>query len=110
MRMTRGKNDKVDTKRIAIYAYEKRERLKPNTQSPENIISLKRLLSFGIRMVKQRAEYKTSLKEQSEILFKKENKLLFKLQKNVIKSISKEIETIDYKSSAKSGLLFIINH
>jgi|TARA_R110000850_G_C9904684_1_gene460105 transposase len=100
MGMTRGKNDKVDARRIALYAYEKRERLKPDTQSPENIISLKRLLSLRERMVKQRAGYKTSLKEQSEILSKKENKLLFKSQKSIIKSLSKEIEAIDSEIEA----------
>jgi transposase len=98
--MTRGKNDKVYAKRIALYAYEKRERLKPDTQSPENIIALKRLLSLRERMVKQRAGYKTSLKEQLEVLPKKENKLLFISQKNIIKSLSKEIETIENEIEA----------
>lgn len=95
MGITRGKDDKVDAKRIALYAYEKRDRLKPNTQMPEEIVALKRLLSLRERMVKQRAGYKASLKEQLEMLSKKENKTLFKAQKNIIKSLTREIDMLD---------------
>ena len=78
MGMTRGKNDKADAKRIALYSYEKRDRLKSNIPSSESIVKLKRLFSLRERMVKQRAGYKMSLKEQSEILSKSKNKLLLK--------------------------------
>ena len=93
--ITRGKNDKIDAKRIALYAFEKRDRLKLDTQSPKNIIALKRLLSLRERIVKQRAGYKASLKELSEILSKSENKLLIKTQKNIINSLTKEVNTIE---------------
>lgn len=95
MGMTRGKNDKADAKRIALYAYEKRDRLKSHVPSSENIVKLKRLFSLRERMVKQRAGYKMSLKEQSEILSKTENKSLLKTQKNLIKYLTKEVDTIE---------------
>jgi len=66
--IARGKADKVDAKRIALYAYEKRERIVPSQRSPENIIKLKRLLSLRERIVRQKAGYKASVKEQSGIL------------------------------------------
>ncbi|MDO9138308.1 MAG: IS110 family transposase, partial [Lutibacter sp.] len=69
--------------------------LKLDTQSPKNIIALKRLLSLRERIVKQRAGYKASLKELSEILSKSENKLLIKTQKNIINSLTKEVNTIE---------------
>ena len=70
-------------------------RSKLDTQSPKNIIALKRLLSLRERIVKQRAGYKASLKELSEILSKSENKLLIKTQKNIINSLTKEVNTIE---------------
>ncbi|SHJ85115.1 Transposase [Arenibacter nanhaiticus] len=95
MGMTRGKNDKADAKRIALYAYEKRYRLKRHVQSSESIVKLKRLFSLRERMVKQRAGYKMSLKEQSEILLRKDNKLLLKTQEVLIKCLTKEINIIE---------------
>ena len=95
MGMTRGKNDKADAKRIALYAYEKRDRLKSNIPSSESIVKLKRLFSLRERMVKQRAGYKMSLKEQSEILSKSKNKLLLKIQKRLIKCLTKEIDILE---------------
>lgn len=95
MGMIRGKNDKADAKRIAQYAYEKRDRLKSHVQSSENIIKLKRLFSLRERMVKQRAGYKMSLKEQMRILEKGDNKLLFNAQKSLIKSLSQQINLIE---------------
>ena len=61
----------------------------------KNIIELKRLLSLRERIVKQRAGYKASSKELSEILSKSENKLLIKTQKNIINSLTKEINTLE---------------
>lgn len=95
MGITRGKNDKIDAGRIALYAYEKRERLIPDTQCPEKLVDLRRLLSLRERLVKQRAGYKASYKEQSEILSKKKNRTLLKVQKNMIKCLSGEIEVIE---------------
>lgn len=93
--ITRGKDDKVDAKRIALYAYEKRERLIHTTQTPEELVALKRLLSLRERMVRQRAGYKASYKEQSDILSSKENKVLLKVQKNLIKALTSEIDMIN---------------
>ena len=93
--MTREKNDKGDAKRIALYSYEKRDRLEPHVPSSESTVKLKRLFSLRERMVKQRAGYKMSLKEQSEILSKTENKLLLKVQKELIKYLTKEIDIIE---------------
>jgi len=44
--ITRGKNDKVDSFRIANYAYEKREKLAPTILPGEKIDRIKSLLSL----------------------------------------------------------------
>ena len=45
MGMQRGKSDKIDSKRIADYGYEKRERLRPDTPASPSILRLKQLLT-----------------------------------------------------------------
>ena len=93
--IARGKADKVDAKRIALYAYEKRERITLNKKSPENITKLKRLLSLRERIVKQRAGYKASMKEHLSMLPKKEAEVLVKCQMRMIKCLDKEIDYLE---------------
>ena len=55
MGIQRGKNDKVDAKRIALYAYRRLNELKPSELPSETIVSLKRLLALRDHLVVQRA-------------------------------------------------------
>lgn len=93
--ISRGKNDKIDAKKIAKYAYEKREELQTYIMPSKQLISLKSLLSLRVRLVKQRAGYKASLKEQKRVLVKKENKVLLESQEKIIKYLTKQIDTIE---------------
>lgn len=93
--ISRGKNDKIDARKIAKYAYEKREELQAYIMPSKQLDSLKRLLSLRVRLVKQRAGYKASLKEQKRILIKKENKVLFESQEKTIKYLTKQIDNIE---------------
>lgn len=58
MGISRGKNDKGDAKRIAEYAYEKREKIKLYQMPSDTLLKLKRLLSYRERLVKERAAFK----------------------------------------------------
>ena len=93
--MVRGKADKIDAKRIALYAYEKMERLVANKKSSENITMIKHLLSLRQCIMEHRAGYKASIKEQSEMLPKKEAEVLLKCQKKIIKCPDTEIDYIE---------------
>lgn len=93
--ITRGKDDKVDATKIALYAYRLRNEIKPTKLPLENIMALKRLLSLRERLVKQRAGYKSSLKEQERVLVKNENKILFDLQEKTISFLSKQIDKVE---------------
>lgn len=93
--MIRGKDDKADAKRIALYGFRMRDEITPTVLSSEEEQSIKRLLSLRQRLVKQRAGYKASLKEQERVLNKKLNKTLLSAQKRMIKCLSKEIKTVD---------------
>jgi len=61
----------------------------------QDIINLKRLLSLRDRMVKQRAGYKSSLKELSRVLTLKNNKVLLETQERIIKYLTKKINIIE---------------
>ena len=97
MGITRGKDDKIDAKRIASYTYEKRRKLKPYELPQENIIQIKRLLSLREKLVKQRAGYKGTLGEFKTFLKRKDNKMLFDIHEKMIKELSKQIEKLEKK-------------
>jgi len=95
MGMVRGKSDKADAKMIAKYGYRLRDEIKPSVLSREQEQSIKRLLSLRERLVKQRAGFKASLKEQKRVLDKKENATLFSTQQKMIGYLSKQIREVE---------------
>ena len=95
--ISRGKDDKVDAKRIALYAYRLRDEIKPYTIPLESIRQIKKLLTLRERLVKHRAGYKASLKEQKRVYSKKENKILFETQEKMIKYLTKQIDNVNQK-------------
>ena len=99
MGITRGKSDKIDARRIATYADEKRKQLSPEKPVDKAIVELKALLGFRKRLVRENAGYKATIKERKHmygvgnkdfmiaILLKKEahnNKLIEKTEQQII--------------------------
>ena len=80
--IVRGKDDKIDATKIALYTYRLRDEITVSKMVSKTIETLKRLLSLRTRLVKQRAGFKTSLKEYKRILKKKDNQILFKTQES----------------------------
>lgn len=93
--ITRGKDDKIDAAKIAKYAYRLRDEIKPYLLPSQQTMDLKNLLSIRERMVRQRAGYKASLKEQKRVYKSKDNHVLFNTQDKIIKHLSKQIEVVD---------------
>jgi transposase len=93
--IARGKDDKVDATKIALYAFRLRDELKPTQLPTEEIMALKHLLSLRERLVKQRAGYKVSRGEQQRVLVKKENKVLFETQEKIISFLNKQIKAVE---------------
>jgi transposase len=93
--MTRGKSDKADAKKIAKYGYRMRDEIKPTLLLCEEEQSLKRLLSLRQRLVKQRAGFKSSLKEQKRVFTRKHNETLFSTQEKMIKYLTKQIKQVE---------------
>ena len=95
--VVRGKNDKVDAKRIAEYAYLRRQTLTMTVLPSEAIQKLKELLSFRERMVTQRAGYKASFKEFSHVFPKSHNRELFNIHENLIGELTHHINAVEEK-------------
>ncbi|WP_373056377.1 IS110 family transposase [Zunongwangia sp. H14] len=89
----RGKDDKTDAKRIALYGYRRREEIKPAKIMSVPLARLKRLASMRRKLISQRAGHKATLKEQKRVL---ENEtILFEVQKRIIDLLTQEIRTIE---------------
>jgi len=61
--MQRGKNDKIDSRRIAEYGYEKREKLKPHKAESGVIIRIRQLLSQRVAFINDRKSHEHRVKE-----------------------------------------------
>ena len=61
--MTRGKNDKVDAERIAVYGWLRRDELKADQALAEGVRELQDLLRLRSKLVRQRSGYLCRLKE-----------------------------------------------
>ena len=97
--ITRGKNDKVDASRIAQYGEEKHKSLKADEPLNPAIASLKELLHFRKRLVRENAGYQSTVKERKHMYgeSKKDTiiKMLERKQKENKKIIAElEVETM----------------
>ncbi|MBT8189832.1 MAG: IS110 family transposase [Bacteroidia bacterium] len=62
--LRRGKSDKLDAEDICMYAFEKRDTIKPTSLANPLIVKLKKLLSQRELLLKQKLALEMSLKEQ----------------------------------------------
>jgi len=93
--MVRGKSDRKDAAKIALYGFRLRDEIIPCQIPNRTLRSLKKLLSLRDRLVKQRAGYKASVKEQKRILEHKGDKILIETQLKMIAYLSKQISGIE---------------
>jgi len=97
MGIVRGKEDRIDATKIALYAYRRKEEIVPY-QMPARIMDhLRHLLSLRNRLIAQRAGYQASLKENAHFLQKNQDPDFFQIHDRMIHYLSKQIERIDLK-------------
>lgn len=93
--IARGKDDRIDAKRIALYGYRLKEEIKPSKITSANVLKLKSLMSLRNKLVRQRAGYKATLKEQKSIYKVKEYKIIFQVHQKMIDELSKQIDKVN---------------
>jgi transposase len=91
----RGKDDRVDAKRIAEYAYQKKDKITPSRLPFKNILKIRRLLSLRERLVKQRAGFLKDEQENKHFLKRCENKTLFDVIEKMLQEFDKKIKIIE---------------
>ncbi len=99
--IARGKDDKADAKRIALYGYRIREEIIPYKSYSKTLEYLKRLMSLRKKLVVQRAGHIVTLGEQKRVLDEKENKILFQTQKAMIASLNTQIAQLETEMDKK---------
>lgn len=104
MGITRGKNDKVDSLRIAQYGEEKYKSLQPSKPLNPTIIRLKELLAFRKRLVRENAGYKSSIKGREHMYEKNKKDILLKVLYQKLKANAKIITDLE------SEMMKIIAH
>jgi transposase len=95
MGITRGKNDKVDAKRIAIFAQEKQHKLKVTIPVDKATEELKRAMSLRDKLVGQRAGYMACLKEMKHALDLKEDAIEIKIHQKMKEVLDEQIKDIE---------------
>ena len=105
--ITRGKNDRVDAKRICAYAMEKSDKLKVSPAADSTLTRLKRLINLRDSLVISKSGHIQRLKELQEVLDLNSKVLEIKVLNRIIKEydeaitkIKKEIEGIIKQSPA----------
>ncbi len=97
MGIVRGKEDRIDAAKIALYAYRRKDEIIPYHMPDQLIYQLRHLLSLRDRLVKHRAGYQASLKESACFLSKKNDPDFFQIHEKMIHYLSKQIDKIDLK-------------
>jgi transposase len=93
--IARGKNDKVDSMRLAEYAYKNHEDIKCTTGLNKALITLKDLLSNRSKLLKQKNAIGQTLGELKTSNDKATQQLIEKLNKAAVEGLAKSIKLID---------------
>jgi transposase len=93
--MVRGKADKIDSVRIAEYAWLRREQLAATAIIGENVIKLDQLLSLRAKLVKDCSGYKSRLKEMMATGICVKGDAIYKAQQAVLKTFTTEIKKVE---------------
>jgi len=98
--MIRGKSDKLDAERIAIYGNEKKDRLRADKPLDEGLKRLQMLYATRLRIVKQRTALTCAVREykhvgilQKDLIIQAQIKMI-KVCDTQIKHLAKEIKVV----------------
>ena len=94
----RGKNDKIDAQRIALYAIRFQDKMRLFSLPQTNIFSLKQLVSERDMYIADKSKYKGQLTDQKRFMpnevYQKKSKRLIKELDDAIVLINEEIECL----------------
>jgi transposase len=97
--MQRGKNDKIDSKRIAKYAYKNADELRFWQPKREVLQKLRALLVVRERLIRAKTQFEVPVKESREFIEESIRFLVIKNCKGTISAINKDIKKVDAEIS-----------
>jgi transposase len=95
MGIRRGKSDKADSKVIAEYVYEKREKIQLFKMPSKTLEVLKKLASYRERLVKERAAFKTRISEFKKAFPNSDFLVYLESHKEVIDCLNRQIQRVE---------------
>ncbi|WP_232074259.1 IS110 family transposase [Spirosoma aureum] len=98
--MIRGKNDKVDAQRIALYAYKNRDEVRLWTPKREVIQQLDRLTATRSRLVKVRKMLQSSLTDSDGFIAKKDHNADKKSCQKTLNALTQDIKQVQVEITA----------
>jgi transposase len=90
--MQRGKNDRIDARRISEYAYMLRHKLKAYKLHSKDLLRIKQLLTYRDQLVKSRTMYKNSLQSHKQYDQLTENKSVVNGIDDIIRLFNQKIK------------------
>lgn len=93
--IARGKNDKIDSKRLCDYASKHYETIKPTPHLDKRLLLLKDLMTSRSKLIAQKNAIKTHLKELKEVSDSAVNKIMQSAHKTALDGLDKSIKAIE---------------
>lgn len=93
--ISRGKNDKIDAKRIAEYGVRFRDKMKPYTLSDQTLIELKVLNTKRTQIVRIKAQLTQAKDDNKKFQSKELQKKLEKINKPIVNDLDEAIKKIE---------------
>lgn len=93
--LVRGKDDKIDSKRIATYAYEKQDKLVPTKLPGYKIDQMKSLIQLREKLIRHRTAYKNGIKDLKDCYIEGETDFIRQIQESMIDQLSERIDQIE---------------
>lgn len=91
----RGKNDKLDSREIAEYAYIQREKLRLTTMVKQELQELKILISYRERLIKQKNALLVAAKEAYECFGNETTKFILDDSEELIPQYERKIKNVE---------------
>jgi transposase len=95
--ISRGKTDKADAKDIALYAWRKKDELKPTKLHSAETSELRQLVALRDKLIKHRTAYKNSIKDLQDCYYDGETKFIKDAQVRMINQLNDEIMRVEQR-------------
>jgi len=93
--LQRGKSDKIDARRIALFAYKNRDDIKAFQPMEKDLEQLKDLLAQRERLLQAKIKLSVGIKELQEEGFKEQARTLEQLQKPALQGLERSIKRVE---------------